>query len=101
SLAGAKVCNAAGSCLTSRIMAAVRALAVEPSRGGLGADVINLSLGGGRFYLAGASNASQVTNNDDLDREMNSLAQRENVLFSVAAGNSGPVLQSVGNPADA
>jgi subtilisin family serine protease len=100
SLVGAKVCNAAGSCLTSAIMAGVRALAAEPPDG-LGADVINLSLGGGRFYLAGLSNAEQVTNDDDLDREMNALAQQDNVLFSVAAGNSGPVLQSVGNPADA
>src|SRR5207244_12490978 len=38
---------------------------------------------------------------DVLDREMNALAHDDNVLFSVAAGNSGPVLESIGNPADA
>ncbi len=100
SLVGAKVCNAAGSCLTSATMAGVRQLALEPAQGGLGADIINLSLGSDRFYLEPLG-AGQVTNNDALDQEMNSLAQLNNVLFSVAAGNSGPTLQSVGNPADA
>src|SRR5581483_7445308 len=60
-----------------------------------------LSLGSDRFYLAGLSGAQQVTNDDALDQEMNALAQLQNVLFAVAAGNSGPTLQSVGNPADA
>jgi subtilisin family serine protease len=99
-LVGAKVCTAAGSCLTSAVMAGVRQLALEPTQGGLGADIINLSLGSDRFYLEPLG-ASQVTNADALDEEMNSLAQLNNVLFTVAAGNSGPTLQSVGNPADA
>ena len=97
-LAGAKVCLAAGSCLNSSVMAGFRYLATNTSAGGAGADVVNASLGGGRFYLAPASPAAQETNNDDQARLVNELARRYNVLFTLSAGNSGPTLQSVGNP---
>ena len=97
-LAGAKVCLAAGSCLNSSVMAGFRYLATDKSAGGAGADVVNASLGGGRFYLAPASPAAQETNNDDQARLVNELARRYNVLFTLSAGNSGPTLQSVGNP---
>jgi hypothetical protein len=60
--------------------------------------VINASIGGGRFYLSPVYGAEQVTNNDDQARLVNELARRNNVLFTISAGNSGPVLQSVGNP---
>lgn len=97
-LAGAKVCLAAGSCLNSSVMAGFRYLATDKSAGGAGADVVNASLGGGRFYLAPASPAAQETNNDDQARLVNELARRYNVLFTLSAGNSGPTIQSVGNP---
>jgi subtilase family protein len=97
-LVGAKVFNAGGSCLNSSVMAGVRALALEPAQGGLGADVINLSLGSGRFFFSPLSGAEQVTNADPETQLMNALAQLNNVLFTVSAGNSGPVLQSVGSP---
>ena len=42
--------------------------------------------------------AAQETNNDDQARLVNELARRYNVLFTLSAGNSGPTLQSVGNP---
>lgn len=97
-LVGAKVCNAAGSCLTSSIMAGVRYLALEPAQGGLGADVINLSLGGSRAFLAPLFGSSLQTNADASTALLNALASLNNVLFSVAAGNSGPVLGSVSTP---
>jgi subtilisin family serine protease len=97
-LAGAKVCLAAGSCLNSSVMAGFRHLATDKSQGGAGADVVNASLGGGRTYLAPVSGASQETNNDDQARLVNELARTYNVLFTLSAGNSGPTLQSVGNP---
>lgn len=97
-LVGAKVCNAAGSCLTSSMMGGVRYLALEPAQGGLGADIINLSLGSGRFYFAPVFGAEQVTNDDSSAQLMNALAGLNNVLFTISAGNSGPTLQSVGSP---
>jgi subtilisin family serine protease len=97
-LVGAKVCNAGGSCLNSSIMAGVRALAVEPAQGGLGADVINLSLGGSRFFLEPLEGSALETNDDPGAQQLDALARLNNVLFTVAAGNSGPVLGSVSNP---
>jgi subtilisin family serine protease len=97
-LVGAKACNGAGSCLTSSMMGGVRYLALEPAQGGLGADIINLSLGSGRFYGSPAFGAEQVTNDDASAQLMNALAPLNNVLFTVSAGNSGPTLQSVGSP---
>jgi subtilisin family serine protease len=97
-LAGAKVCLAAGSCLNSSVMAGFAHLATDKSAGGAGADVVNASLGGGRFYLAPVSAAAQETNHDDQARLVNQLAKTYNVLFTLSAGNSGPTLQSVGNP---
>jgi len=97
-LAGAKVCLAAGSCLNSSVMAGLQHLAKEKAEGGGGADVINVSLGSGRFYFAPLSGAEQVTNNDPEAQLVNDLAERYNVLFSISAGNSGPVLQSLGSP---
>jgi subtilisin family serine protease len=97
-LTGAKVCLAAGSCLNSSVMAGFRWLAVDKAEGGGGADVVNASLGGGRFYLSPLYGAEQVTNNDDQARLVNAMARTYNVLYTISAGNSGPVLQSVGNP---
>ena len=97
-LAGAKVCLAAGSCVNSSVMAGFRYLATDRNAGGAGADVVNASLGGGRFYLAPVSGAAQETNNDDQARLVNELARQYNVVFTLSAGNSGPTLQSVGNP---
>jgi subtilisin family serine protease len=98
SLAGAKVCLAVGSCLNSSVMAGLRHLATEEADGGGGADVINVSLGSGRFYFSPLSGAEQVTNNDPEAQLVNDLAARNNVLFTISAGNSGPVLQSLGSP---
>jgi hypothetical protein len=97
-LVGAKVCNAAGSCLNSGVLAGIRHLALEPAQGGFGADVINISLGSGRFYFSPVFGAEQVTNAGPSEQLLNALAELNNVLFSVSAGNSGPVLQSVGSP---
>jgi subtilisin family serine protease len=98
SLVGAKVCLAAGSCLNSSVMAGLRYLATETTEGGLGADVVNVSLGSGRFYFAPLFGAEQVTNNDPEAQLVNELATRYNVVFTISAGNSGPVLQSLGSP---
>ncbi|HEX2049594.1 MAG TPA: S8 family serine peptidase [Actinomycetota bacterium] len=98
SLAGAKVCTAAGACLNSAVMAGLEFLATEKAAGGAGADVVNVSLGSGRFYGAGLFGAEQVTNNDPEAQLVNDLAQRNNVVFAISAGNSGPTLQSTGSP---
>lgn len=98
-LVGAKVCLAAGSCLNSSVMAGLRYVATDTAEGGLGADVVNVSLGGGRFYFSPVNGAEQVTNNDAEAKLVNELAQRYNVVFTISAGNSGPVLQSTGSPA--
>jgi subtilisin family serine protease len=104
-LAVAKVCAAAGVCLNSSVMAGMRWLAAEKSQGGAGADVINMSLGGSRFVAAGTGavlgGAQLETNDDAEDQLINALSRAHNVLFVVAAGNSGPVLGSIGNPAEA
>lgn len=97
-LAGAKVCLAVGSCLNSSVMAGLRYLATDVSEGGAGADVVNVSLGSGRFYFAPLFGAEQVTNNDPEAQLVNQLAVDHNVLFTISAGNSGPVLQSLGSP---
>ena len=98
-LAVAKVCLAAGSCLNSNVMAGMRYLAMEKSEGGAGADIINMSLGGSRSYGAPIESAALETNSDTEAQLVNALARRDNVLFVIAAGNSGPVLGSVSNPA--
>jgi subtilisin family serine protease len=98
SLAGAKVCLAVGSCLNSSVMAGLRYLATDQAQGGAGADIVNVSLGSGRFYFAPFFGAEQVTNNDPEAQLVNELALQYNVLFTISAGNSGPVLQSVGSP---
>ncbi|MEY2591019.1 MAG: hypothetical protein QOJ67_3003 [Acidimicrobiaceae bacterium] len=100
-LAGAKVCNAGGSCLNSSVLAGMQYLATDKSEGGAGADVINISLGGGPFYGAPLFTASQETDADPEAQLLDALADKYNVLFSVAAGNAGPTLQSVGSPSTA
>src|SRR4051812_24366570 len=97
-LAGAKVCNAGGSCLNSSVLAGVQYLATDKDKGGAGADVINISLGGGPFYGAPLFAAEQETDADPEAQLLDVLADKYNVVFSVAAGNSGPTLQSVGSP---
>jgi subtilisin family serine protease len=90
----AKVCNAGGVCLNSAVMAGIQHLAVG------GAQVINMSLGGDRSYLAGVGSAGQVTTIDNPETELvDALADQYNIVFSISAGNSGPGLQSVGSPA--
>jgi subtilisin family serine protease len=95
----AKVCTAAGTCLNSNVMAGMRYLAMEKSEGGAGADIINMSLGGSRFYGAPLFGAELSTNDDAEAQLVNALSQKYNVLFTISAGNSGPVLGSVSNPA--
>ena len=96
-LAGARVCGASGSCLNSAVMAGLRWLATDVKDGGAGADVVNVSLGGGRLWGA-PTPSEQVTNADPQAQLVNALAERYNVVFTIAAGNSGPVIQSVGTP---
>ncbi|GAA3792118.1 S8 family serine peptidase [Streptomyces phyllanthi] len=55
-----------------------------------GADVINMSLGGG--------DTPEV---DPMEAEINKLSAEKGVLFAVAAGNSGPGEQSLGSPGTA
>jgi subtilisin family serine protease len=98
SLAGAKVCLAAGSCLNSSVMAGLQYLATEKPEGA-GADVINVSLGSGRFYFAPVQGAELVSNNDAEAQLVNKLAVANNVVFTISAGNSGPTLGSTGSPA--
>lgn len=95
-LAVAKVCSPAGTCLNSAVMAGLRWLA-DDSAGA--ADVINVSLGSGRFFGAPFFGAEQVTNDDPEAQLVNYLARKFNVVFTISAGNSGPVLQSTGSPA--
>ncbi len=98
-LSVAKVCNAGGVCLNSNVMAGMRWLAMERSEGGAGADIINMSLGSGRLYGYPLFEAELVTNQDTEARLVNALAQKYNALFVISAGNSGPVLGSLGSPA--
>ena len=100
-LAGAKVCNAAGSCLNSSVMAGIQTLATPVAEGGGGANVINISLGGGPVYAAGLFTAEQATDADPEAQLINTLADTYNVVFAISAGNSGPTLQSVGTPSTA
>jgi subtilisin family serine protease len=104
-LAAAKVCAAAGVCLNSAVMAGIQWLAQEKSQGGAGADIINMSLGGARFVAAAPGavldGAQLETNHDAEDQLINALSRIHNTLFVIAAGNSGPVLGSLANPAEA
>jgi subtilisin family serine protease len=95
----AKVCQAAGTCLNSNVMAGMRWLAMEKSEGGAGADIINMSLGSGRLFGAPIFAAELVTNNDTEAALVNALSQKYNTLFVISAGNSGPMLGSLGSPA--
>jgi subtilisin family serine protease len=99
-LSVAKVCLAAGVCLNSNVMAGMRYLAMEKAEGGAGADIINMSLGGSRTYGIPLLGGAAMETNDDPEAELvNALSQKYNTLFVIAAGNSGPVLGSVANPA--
>jgi subtilisin family serine protease len=99
-LSVAKVCLAAGVCLNSNVMAGMKYLAMEKSQGGAGADIINMSLGGSRAYGIPFLGGAAMETNDDAEAQLvNALSQQHNVLFVIAAGNSGPVLGSVANPA--
>jgi serine protease AprX len=100
-LAGAKVCNPAGSCLNSSVMAGINTLATPAADGGAGANVINISLGGGPSYAAYIFGAEQQTDLDAEAQLLDALADKYNVVFAVAAGNAGPTLQSVGSPSTA
>ncbi|MGY0018295.1 S8 family peptidase [Streptomyces sp. YJ-C3] len=53
-----------------------------------GADVVNLSLGGG-----------DTPEIDPLEAEVNKLSEQKGILFAIAAGNAGP--QSIGSPGSA
>lgn len=97
-LAGAKVCLAVGSCLGSSVMAGLQYLGTDKADGGAGADVVNVSLGSGRGYGSPFFRAEQVTNADAESQLVNALAPQYNVLYTISAGNSGPVIQSVGAP---
>ena len=100
-LVGAKVCNAGGSCLNSSVMAGMLALALPKSAGGAGAQVINMSLGGSPSYAAFIFGATQETDADAEAQLIDMLADKFNVVWSIAAGNAGPTLQSVGSPSTA
>ncbi|MEY2431123.1 MAG: hypothetical protein QOC92_848, partial [Acidimicrobiaceae bacterium] len=100
-LVGAKVCSAAGTCLNSSVMAGMVTLATPKADGGLGAQVINMSLGGGPAYAAGIFDATQETDADPSAQLVDKLAEKYNVLWAIAAGNAGPTLQSVGSPSTA
>ena len=95
----AKVCQAAGTCLNSNVMAGMRWLSMEKSEGGAGADIINMSLGSGRLFGAPLFAAEMVTNNDTEAQLVNALSEKHNTLFVISAGNSGPMLGSIGSPA--
>ncbi|MDG4857799.1 S8 family peptidase [Streptomyces sp. T-3] len=55
-----------------------------------GADVVNLSLGGG-----------DTPDIDPLEAAVNKFSAEKGVLFAIAAGNSGPDAQTVGSPGSA
>lgn len=97
-LAGAKVCNGGGSCLNSSVMAGILQVATPKDQGGGGANVVNISLGGGPGYAALIFNANQETDADPEAQLIDTLAEKYNVVFAIAAGNAGPTLQSVGSP---
>src|SRR5581483_4108833 len=101
SLVGAKVCNAAGSCLNSSVLAGIQQLATPVADGGAGAQVINLSLGATPAYGAGVFLASQETDADPEAQLIDTLADKYGVVFAIAAGHAGPTLQSVGSPSTA
>jgi subtilisin family serine protease len=80
-LLNGKVCNSAGTCPTSSVLAGM-AWAVAN-----GADVINLSLGG-----------DQSDGTDPLSTAVNTLTAAHDVLFVIAAGNRGPNAGTVSSP---
>lgn len=88
-LMGYKVCNAAGSCLTSDIILAIEDAASPRTVNGLPkpvAEVINMSLGG-----SGGP--------DDATAQASDNAALAGVTVVAAAGNSGPGDKTVGSPA--
>ncbi|MPZ27498.1 MAG: S8 family serine peptidase [Micromonosporaceae bacterium] len=81
-LLNGKVCNAAGSCPGSAVIAGMEWAATQ-------ADVINMSLG--------TPTASDGT--DPMSRAVNTLTAEHDVLFVIAAGNSGQFgASTVGSP---
>jgi subtilisin family serine protease len=100
-LVGAKACSAAGTCLNSAVMAGVLQVSLPKAMGGAGANVVNLSLGGAPTYAAGIFAAAQETDADAEAQLIDALAETFNVVFTIAAGNAGPTLQSVASPATA
>ncbi|MFF0159002.1 S8 family serine peptidase [Streptomyces sp. NPDC005263] len=77
-----KVLDDTGSGDDSGILAGMEWAAAQ------GADVVNLSLGGG-----------DTPEIDPLEAEVNKLSAEKGILFAIAAGNSGP--ESVGSPGSA
>lgn len=80
-LLNVKVCNSAGSCPTSWVLAGMEWAAAH------GADVINLSMGG-----------DHTDGTDPLSTAVNTLTAAHGVLFVVAAGNDGPTAGTVASP---
>jgi subtilisin family serine protease len=80
-LLNVKVCNGAGICPTSWVLAGMEWAATH------GADVVNLSLGG-----------DQTDGTDPLSTAVNTLTAAHDVLFVIAAGNRGPGAGTVSSP---
>ncbi|MCX5107203.1 S8 family serine peptidase [Streptomyces sp. NBC_00378] len=76
-----KVCDDEGRCAGDAVIAGMEWAAKS------GADVVNMSLGGG---------ASDGT--DPLSSSVNALSRTYGTLFVIAAGNSGPNPETVGSP---
>jgi len=80
-LLNGKVCNSAGTCPTSWVLAGMEWAVAN------GADVVNLSLGG-----------DQTDGTDPLSTAVNTLTVAHNTLFVIAAGNHGPSAGTVSSP---
>ncbi|MGW9117310.1 S8 family peptidase [Streptomyces sp. NPDC055663] len=80
-LAIGKVCDNEGRCAGDAVIAGMEWAAKS------GADVVNMSIGGG---------ASDGT--DPLSSSVNALSRTYGTLFVIAAGNSGPDPETVGSP---
>jgi hypothetical protein len=80
-LLSGKVCNAGGQCQTSWIMAGME-WAVQQ-----GAEVVNMSLGGG-----------PTDGSDPLSQLVNQLSADTGALFVISAGNTGSGFRRVGSP---
>jgi subtilisin family serine protease len=84
SLLNGKVCNSAGQCPTSWVLAGMEWAVAN------GADVVNMSLGGG-----------PTDGSDPLSQAVNRLTASSGTLFVIAAGNSGPGASTVESPGSA